>query len=63
MNTDDDLTVIRCSQCHGIGIHADRTCRKCAGTGKLFWVEAYLFPCDPQGEKQARRWRAWSVCA
>jgi hypothetical protein len=45
---DDDLTVIRCPHCGGIG------CITCAKTGQVFWVYGRIFAYTPSGEIRAK---------
>ena len=50
----DDLNVLRCWACSGTTMVGDGRCRKCDGTGSLFWSGGFSFPYTPAGEKQAR---------
>lgn len=50
----DDLTVLRCWDCGGIGEKFGTRCNKCAGSGSVFWVNGRAIPYTPAGEKTAR---------
>lgn len=60
---DDDLTVLKCWDCRGgfndSGPRGPRgamgLCRRCAGTGSIFWVDGRSYPYTPEGEKYVRR--------
>jgi hypothetical protein len=48
---DDVLTVLNCWECSP---DPASTCRKCGGTGKVFWVDGRAYPYTPKGEKLAK---------
>jgi hypothetical protein len=50
----DDLTVLRCWQCKGIGRLGPFPCHKCQTSGQLFWADGRAYPYTPDGEKRAR---------
>jgi hypothetical protein len=51
---EDELTVLKCWACPPPTTVSTK-CRKCGGTGRVFWVDGRAYPYTSEGEKAARR--------